>query len=773
MPDNILAISALLASLLIVVIGVSVLLRDRTRRPYTSFAAFTFTLSAWHLCTFIANVTDSSTARWLALWPAATIPPTALTFFREFLAQPSIGGKRRPPRVTLAWTILAYLALIYAIFQPIHGTLWFQVPFGTYVFGGLYRCVYDTYIQYRATTKRVERVRVRYVLLGGFLATTLALTDFLPRVGVAWPAIGNVFTVLYLYFLSQSLFRYQLIDLNELLGKMAVLGTLVVLLWAVYGLLLAWIGRGQEGLFLLNALVASFVILLLYEPVRTRLESSVNRWLLRQRSELRGRIEDLRRELLQVADVGEMATRILTALEESRRVTHASIYLLDSAGAGYDLKGYYGTAPVERLESAAYWALIDHLRHHEHHYADVEELRRARDEATFGGDRDQERDPLESTLRQVETMNASLVLPMFGSAETEQGLWLLGLLAVRDARSENAFDREDVAMFRQLAAQAARTIEASEAFAQVKERERLAAIGELSAGLAHEIRNPLGAIKGAAQLLVGPDGRPTPPTQESAEFVQIIIEEVDRLNSVVTQFLDYARSGGSEAAKRHRPVDLNDVVRKTAQLLERDAPANVTIETSLDDLLPPVSGDPAPLLQVFLNLGQNALQAMDETGGTLSITTTRRRRSRLGYGSFAEVRIRDTGVGIAPEAISKLFIPFFTTREKGTGLGLAISERIISEHSGTIEVVPNPDRGTTFSVFLPALGPSQPPRPASGKPGTAPARARTPPASARTDDAPPAQAEDATPVQADVAPASAARDDAGPIAPADPDRARP
>jgi two-component system sensor histidine kinase HydH len=744
-PGNIQAIAALLASLLTVVIGVSVLLRDRTRRTYTSFAALTFTLSAWHMCTFIATVTGSPTARWLSLWPAATIPPTAVTFFREFLAQPSIGGKRRSRRVTLAWTILAYLALIYSIFDPIHDRLFFLVPFGIYVFGGLYRCVYDTYRQYRATVKRVERVRVRYVLIGGFVATTLALTDVLPRLGLAWPTVGHVFTVLYLYFLSQSLFRYQLIDINELLGKMAVLGTLVALLWAVYGLLLAWIGQGQEGLFLLNALVASFVILILYEPVRTRLESGIHRWLLRQRDELRGRIERLQRELLRVTSVEEMAALILTALEESRRVTDASVYLLDSAGTGYDLQGYYGTAPIERIESFAYRALIKRMRGSDRNYVDRDDLRRLRDSRGEHADLDQE--TLDAVLRQLDTMNASLVFPMFGSAETEQGPWLLGILAVRDARTESAFDREDVVLFRQLAAQAARSIEATEEFARVKERERLAAIGELSAGLAHEIRNPLGAIKGAAQLLIGPDGKPVEPGPESIEFVKIIIEEVDRLNHVVTQFLDYARAGG-DAARRHRPMDLNDVVRRTAQILTRDAPRNIEIHVQLDELLPPVAGDPTPLLQVFLNLGQNAIQAMEPTGGgTLDIITTRRRRSRLGYGSFAEVRFRDTGVGIAPEAVSKLFIPFFTTREKGTGLGLAISERIVSEHGGTIEVHPGPGQGTTFSVFLPALGPSRPPQPTAPEdaPATAPPAAPAAP-TATTPPAPDALTSEPGPV---------------------------
>ena len=106
------AVSTLLAALLILAIGASVLLRSRQDRMYTAFAAFTFTVSAWQLCSFIASATASPVMRWLSLWAAATIPPTAIRFFRIFLAQPSIGGPKRGPRVTLAWTLLAYAAPI-------------------------------------------------------------------------------------------------------------------------------------------------------------------------------------------------------------------------------------------------------------------------------------------------------------------------------------------------------------------------------------------------------------------------------------------------------------------------------------------------------------------------------------------------------------------------------------------------------------------------------------------------------------------------------------
>lgn len=722
---NALAISALLASLLILVIGVSVLLRDRKRRTHTSFAAFTFMVSAWHLCTFVALATDSPLMHWLSLWPAATIVPTALAFFREFLAQPSIGGKRRAPRVTLAWTIAFYIALIYsAIFHPIHESLWFQVPFGLYVYGGLYRCVYDMYEQYRSTVRQNERARLRYLMIGGLAAITLSVPDALPRFGIDWPTLGNVLTIIYLYFLSETLVR--VIHVNELVGKMAVLGTLVVLLWAVYGFLLTWIGGGQEGLFLLNAIVSSFVIFILYEPARKRLESGINGWIMRQSSELRGPIAKVRSDLVQIADTSEMARRIITGLEESRRVTHAAVYLLDSTGLGFDLKLHYGQKPVERVDSASFRAFLDRLRQGEH-YLERDQLRGEILDLRDVADSEVKRERLEGMVKQMKEVQADLVFPMFGSQSTEQGAWLLGLLAVRDERVFNAFDADDVALLQKLAIQAAKTIENSREFDEIKKRERLAAIGELATGLAHEIRNPLSSLKGAAQLLIGPDGQPAEPTPESGEFVRIIIEEVDRLNNVVTRFLEYARMETAQKAQEYGEMDINHVVRETVKLLEKDETAeNIAIGMRLDDLIPPVAGDPDQLKQVFLNLGINALHAMSGGMGKLEIITTRRRLSPLGYGSYAEVRFRDTGVGIAPDKLSKLFMPFFTTKNGGTGLGLAISQRIVDQHNGTIEVRSTQGKGSTFSVFFPALGPSLPSRKIDSNPALAVPKAKPP-----------------------------------------------
>jgi signal transduction histidine kinase len=229
----------------------------------------------------------------------------------------------------------------------------------------------------------------------------------------------------------------------------------------------------------------------------------------------------------------------------------------------------------------------------------------------------------------------------------------------------------------------------------------------MAAGLAHEIRNPLGAIKGAAQLLLpaADEAPPPPPASDSREFLSIIVEEANRLNRVVSQFLDYARPYRGEPA----PLDVNEVVRKTAQLVTppplpdgAGAPP-VEVVLSLGDDLPRVRADAEQLRQVFLNLAINAVQAMTQ-GGKLTISTTVRKSGRRSaQAQFLEVRFRDNGPGIPGPELKNLFIPFYTTKEKGTGLGLPISQRIIENHGGTIEVRSRLGVGSTFTVVLPVL----------------------------------------------------------------------
>ncbi len=247
-----------------------------------------------------------------------------------------------------------------------------------------------------------------------------------------------------------------------------------------------------------------------------------------------------------------------------------------------------------------------------------------------------------------------------------------------------------------------------------RRKERLASLGELSAGVAHEIRNPLAGIGASAQLLrarLGTD-------ENHGRLIELILDEVARLDRIVESMLQFARP----PEPRLRLAPLGDVLDRALGLLAEEAETSgVRIETHAEHEIPQIWIDPDQIEQVVLNLARNALQAMEESGGSLTLTVRRvsrpryirvrngrRREDRGGVQSadgplqdWVELELRDTGHGIPPEELDRIFNPFYTTRKHGTGLGLAISEAIVREHGGMITVQSMPGHGTTVLLDLP------------------------------------------------------------------------
>jgi signal transduction histidine kinase len=221
---------------------------------------------------------------------------------------------------------------------------------------------------------------------------------------------------------------------------------------------------------------------------------------------------------------------------------------------------------------------------------------------------------------------------------------------------------------------------------QLRRADRLSALGELSASMAHEIGNPLGSIKGAVEILKD-DYR---EDEAKYEFIQILLKETDRLNRIVQEFLGFARPKQPEL----QPADMNEAIESVLTLTTQEArKADVRVEKRLDPAIGSRSLDAGLLKQAFLNLVLNAIQAMPG-GGVLTVESGIK-------GSTIEVTISDTGVGIPEENRKKLFSPFFTTKKNGTGLGLAITYRIIENHRGRIDVASEPGKGTRFTVRIP------------------------------------------------------------------------
>jgi two-component system, NtrC family, sensor histidine kinase HydH len=222
---------------------------------------------------------------------------------------------------------------------------------------------------------------------------------------------------------------------------------------------------------------------------------------------------------------------------------------------------------------------------------------------------------------------------------------------------------------------------------ELRRAEHFAALGKLLAGVAHEVRNPLAAIRSTVQLY-----QRLPETRRDPSALDTILHGVDRLNALVSRLLFFMRSGHEE----RRPVDVNAIVRETISLLHAQADSqHVALQTELASDLPPLLGSMQALQQVVLNLMTNALQAMPD-GGTL------RCRTRWLEGPpRIELSIADTGPGIAAAELPHLFEPFHTTRPEGTGLGLALCREIVQQHGGRIELERQEGWGAVFRVTLP------------------------------------------------------------------------
>lgn len=243
--------------------------------------------------------------------------------------------------------------------------------------------------------------------------------------------------------------------------------------------------------------------------------------------------------------------------------------------------------------------------------------------------------------------------------------------------------------------------------AETAQREdRLTHLGVVAAGLAHEIKNPLAGIRGAAQLMQ----KRVQQDPSAVEYAGVMIREVDRLSGLLEQLLNLSTPPSLDM----RPVNVHKILTEVLLLERETLSPHQRIQTQFDPSLPDVQGDEAQLAQVFRNLIKNAVQALaSQRGGELSITTRmatsfhmlRSEAQNAGgmprRGRFLAIDFADNGSGISPEHLPRLFTPFFTTKTKGTGLGLAVSQKIVAQHGGTIRVESDPGQGTVFHVYLP------------------------------------------------------------------------
>ncbi len=264
------------------------------------------------------------------------------------------------------------------------------------------------------------------------------------------------------------------------------------------------------------------------------------------------------------------------------------------------------------------------------------------------------------------------VSPIFGSGSEQEGV----VLIIRDL---------------------SRVRELEEA---LRHADRLSMLGTLAAGLAHEVKNPLGGIRGAAQLLEMELEENSP----LSEYTSVMIKEVERVNNIIEELMDLSRPRPPAMTDVNLAQLLGDIV-----LLQQEAhrKQNIKFHLDLDPSIPPISGDEALLTRMFLNLIKNAAEAVPANGKVAISCKIASDYHLHNPGKrpipWVVVKITDNGPGIAPQDRERIFTPFYTTKQKGSGLGLATCQKIVGSHHGFISVKSKPDEGTTFRVSLPFI----------------------------------------------------------------------
>ena len=687
--------TTLVCGALALAIAVSTLLRGRSRRVHLVFAAFSGDIGLWYLTQSFFGFSQAAIWERFTAVLAVLLPQFALHLFEALIPHE---GSRPSKLLRLAGALGFIMTLL--VLSPRQGALFVRVAVFFYVFALVTAGLFELNKRGRRSASRATQRRVRFVVVIGALAGLASIGDFAWFVGVQPPPVGAALSVVFLFVLAQALRHERLLDVYEMLSRLLVATAVAFLIAGIFYVLITFIGG--FGTMYLNAVLAAIIILVVFEPLRERVEEQIQRLFFRERFDLERSVATVRRRLVHALEVDDMASLLMAALDESRRVTNAALYLRDQDGSGFDRIASLGVEAPKRVEVATSRVLLDRL-------ADgavaLEEIERDASERRGRGERADAQAAVMTAAQVLGALRSGVVI----GVRAEDGE-LVALLVCADDRVRDAFSPEEVALLATIGPPIGVVIENSRVYRQMKERDRLLVLGQMAAGLAHEIRNPLGAIKGAAQLLSDP------PVEDdggsSREFLGIILEEVDRLDRVVGSVLDLARPNQAAVV----PTDVNAVVRRTVQILSSEREDDVAVDLDLEPSLPRVAIEPEQLRQVLMNLIRNAAEAMKRSGRVT--VTTRTRSGRVGRQGavdelYAELLVTDEGPGISQKMIENIFLPFFTTKDQGTGLGLAISQRIVQGAGGRIDVRSLEGRGSTFSVVLPramdALGTPTPP----------------------------------------------------------------
>jgi signal transduction histidine kinase len=621
----------------------------RNDREALAFADLSFLIFLWCLPEYLWKTLGSDFWHRVSLAGVMFIPPFALRY--------SGAAVRTRPKwfraalVSGMWVSGTFLLSVFS--DRLLSSPWWNYAALLYVYPYLGLCLHIVVRHgFRANPSSVERKKFQFLLVGGGIASLVAPLNFLPGTGIYFPPLAAFAILLFFYFMATGILHLHFFEFPDIVGRGIILVIQVFAFAVIFGVL--EVASGRKFWFpLAGVFLISFFLLTFYPVLMRKLGGISSDLLVRESRAVHARLGDLAKKLAECSSLFEIAFTVEGGLAQIPFVARASLWIRAEGGTDEGI----GTLPVrpdEYLRAFQRFAgRFPTLRFMEHGGS------RAADVAIW----DDSWDASFPVFLRGEIVGATLFRWKEKSPSVREMELLLPFLEGIGLAVENLRQKQ-----------------------RIQRREHFATVGELAAGLAHEVRTPAGVIKGAAQFL----SREAPP--QDREFLDIIVEEADRLNSVVTEFLEYARP----VDRTPSLISLREPVERAMARLKRERAekmARIHPGIYFADPVPKVNADPSEIERVVFNLLTNAVEAMDD-GGELTV--------RVQFaGGEARISVEDTGTGISDEERPQIFRPFFTTRERGVGMGLAICRRIVEENGGSIAVESAPGKGSRFLIKLP------------------------------------------------------------------------
>ena len=548
------------------------------------------------------------------------------------------------------------------------------------LFSGI--CIYwgiKNLIQSLRTTRIPrQKLQIKYLIFGivsmAIVGTIINLSNYFLKLG--WPIffLASLYSILISLFFAIALIKYRLLDIHLLIRGGILYSSVSGLILAIYILIIKNIGETLSqkaygrSLLVESALILALVFML--QPFQKKIGDWIDRFFYMESVRFRTKLSEFSRALTELVDLDEVAGTTVHFITQTLHVDSVAFFFQKNEVNEYH--SIFGTLLNDEMKYSSQHPFVKRIGSNGR-AVDLEHLREIEGEA--------------EEIDDLIEKGWVVVAPIFLKER------LLGFILLGKKRSEKDYTVEELELLEAFSNQTALAISRALIYRdmslkdkQIMQAEKMAAIGELAAGIAHEIRNPLGIITGSAETV-----RKHKDQKIREEMTNYILEESQRINGLISTFLDFGRPKEPKLVS----CDLREVLEKTLLLLSPQAKTlGVEIKREIPQKLLQVSIDPDQMRQAFTNLGVNALEAMPH-GGVLKVMVLENARGRV------VVRFSDSGKGIPKEVQPKIFEPFFTTKEGGTGLGLSIAHRIITQHGGDISVEGEEEKGSNFTITLP------------------------------------------------------------------------